>query len=268
MGVPPDLDVKPQIVARERRPKRRASRWPLEQRRHDAPRRARRTPGCRCAGPRRAAHATAARVAAPATASSPGPATRATAARFVAAALAAGAAACLVEAEGVEAFGFDGDARIAALRGLKAATGQIAAAFFDDAQRRSSRSSPSPAPTARPRPRGGLAQALRGARPARAASIGTLGDRARRAAGLDARHRPDHARPGRCCRPRSAASPTTASAPARSRPSSIGIVEQRLAGTRIEVALFTNFTQDHLDYHGSMDAYWAGQGGAVRAGRA
>jgi UDP-N-acetylmuramoyl-L-alanyl-D-glutamate--2,6-diaminopimelate ligase len=22
------------------------------------------------------------------------------------------------------------------------------------------------------------------------------------------------------------------------------------------VAVFTNFTQDHLDYHGSMDAYW------------
>ncbi|HEX6363407.1 MAG TPA: UDP-N-acetylmuramoyl-L-alanyl-D-glutamate--2,6-diaminopimelate ligase, partial [Albitalea sp.] len=38
--------------------------------------------------------------------------------------------------------------------------------------------------------------------------------------------------------------------------SSIGIEEQRLSGTRIEVALFTNFTQDHLDYHGSMDAYW------------
>ena len=39
--------------------------------------------------------------------------------------------------------------------------------------------------------------------------------------------------------------------------SSIGIVEHRLDGTRIDVALFTNFTQDHLDYHGTMDAYWA-----------
>ena len=38
--------------------------------------------------------------------------------------------------------------------------------------------------------------------------------------------------------------------------SSIGIVEHRLAGTAIDTAVFTNFTQDHLDYHGSMDAYW------------
>ena len=37
---------------------------------------------------------------------------------------------------------------------------------------------------------------------------------------------------------------------------SIGLDEHRLAGTKIDVALFTNFTQDHLDYHGSMDAYW------------
>jgi UDP-N-acetylmuramoyl-L-alanyl-D-glutamate--2,6-diaminopimelate ligase len=38
--------------------------------------------------------------------------------------------------------------------------------------------------------------------------------------------------------------------------SSIGIAEQRMVGTRIELAVFTNFTQDHLDYHGSMAAYW------------
>lgn len=38
--------------------------------------------------------------------------------------------------------------------------------------------------------------------------------------------------------------------------SSIGLEEQRLDGTHIQVAVFTNFTQDHLDYHGSMKAYW------------
>ncbi len=39
--------------------------------------------------------------------------------------------------------------------------------------------------------------------------------------------------------------------------SSIGIEESRLDGTGLRLAIFTNFTQDHLDYHGTMQAYWA-----------
>jgi general secretion pathway protein E len=39
--------------------------------------------------------------------------------------------------------------------------------------------------------------------------------------------------------------------------SSVGIVERRLDGTHIRVAIFTNFSQDHLDYHGTMEAYGA-----------
>lgn len=38
--------------------------------------------------------------------------------------------------------------------------------------------------------------------------------------------------------------------------SSIGIEEHRLNGLRLHIALFTNFTQDHLDYHHNMLAYW------------
>jgi len=38
--------------------------------------------------------------------------------------------------------------------------------------------------------------------------------------------------------------------------SSIGLAEHRLNGCHIRTAIFTNFTQDHLDYHGSMQAYW------------
>ncbi len=38
--------------------------------------------------------------------------------------------------------------------------------------------------------------------------------------------------------------------------SSIGIEEHRLDGVDIKIAIFTNFTQDHLDYHGSMASYW------------
>ena len=39
--------------------------------------------------------------------------------------------------------------------------------------------------------------------------------------------------------------------------SSIGISEHRLDAIMIQVAVFTNFTQDHLDYHSSMERYWA-----------
>lgn len=39
--------------------------------------------------------------------------------------------------------------------------------------------------------------------------------------------------------------------------SSIGIEEGRVDATRFAAAVFTNFTRDHLDYHGSMEAYAA-----------
>jgi UDP-N-acetylmuramoyl-L-alanyl-D-glutamate--2,6-diaminopimelate ligase len=38
--------------------------------------------------------------------------------------------------------------------------------------------------------------------------------------------------------------------------SSIGLREHRLDGTALRLAVFTNFSQDHLDYHASMDDYW------------
>ncbi len=39
--------------------------------------------------------------------------------------------------------------------------------------------------------------------------------------------------------------------------SSIGLVEDRAAGMHFDVAVFTNLTRDHLDYHGDMAAYEA-----------
>ena len=37
--------------------------------------------------------------------------------------------------------------------------------------------------------------------------------------------------------------------------SSIGLEQGRMEGLQIDTAVFTNFTQDHLDYHGTMQAY-------------
>jgi UDP-N-acetylmuramoyl-L-alanyl-D-glutamate--2,6-diaminopimelate ligase len=37
--------------------------------------------------------------------------------------------------------------------------------------------------------------------------------------------------------------------------SSIGLAQQRLCGMHFDVAVFTNLTRDHLDYHGTMEAY-------------
>lgn len=39
--------------------------------------------------------------------------------------------------------------------------------------------------------------------------------------------------------------------------SSIGLHQNRVAGIRFDVAVFTNFTRDHLDYHHDMDEYAA-----------
>ncbi len=39
--------------------------------------------------------------------------------------------------------------------------------------------------------------------------------------------------------------------------SSHALDQDRIAGVRLEAAVFTNLSRDHLDYHGSMDAYFA-----------
>jgi len=178
--------------------------------------------------------------------------------RYVAGALAAGAAACLVEAEGTEAFGFDAaDPRIAALPGLKAATGPIAAAWYGQPAQAlqvvavtgtNGKSSSA----------WWTAQAL-SALGRRCGVVGTLGI----------------GEPPRAGHPGSIAhtglttpDPVTLQAAFRGMAdagfaacaievSSIGLVEQRLAGTPVTVAVFTNFTRDHLDFHGDMAAYWA-----------
>ena len=43
--------------------------------------------------------------------------------------------------------------------------------------------------------------------------------------------------------------------------SSHGLEQRRLDGVRLRAAAFTNFSQDHLDYHDSFDAYFAAKAG-------
>ncbi len=175
----------------------------------------------------------------------------------VASALARGAAACLVEQSGAEPFGLHGEP-IAALTGLKAATGEIAAQWFD---------APSQAldvvaftgTNGKTSSACWLAGALWNSElPAHApcALVGTLGMGlvADAAAPLETTGMttPDPVRLQRAFRQFADAGARTCAIEA----SSIGLAEHRLAGTQIRVAVFTNFTQDHLDYHGSMEAYW------------
>lgn len=42
--------------------------------------------------------------------------------------------------------------------------------------------------------------------------------------------------------------------------SSHGLANHRLGGTHFDAAIFSNFTQDHLDFHGDMDAYRQAKG--------
>jgi murE/murF fusion protein len=177
--------------------------------------------------------------------------------RYVAQALAAGATTCIVEADGVAAFGFD-DARVAALPGLKAVTGAIAHDFFEQPSEQlqvvavtgTNGKTSTTWWTAQ-----GLSLLGR-----RCGVIGTLGvgeppSRVHPQARVDATGltTPDPVTLHQAFRQFADAGFAACAIEA----SSIGIVERRLDAARLAVALFTNFTPDHLDYHGSMEAYWA-----------
>ena len=178
--------------------------------------------------------------------------------QFVPQALAAGASACLVEAEGVEAFTFahDDSASVAALPDLKARTGALASGFMGAPSERLNVIAVT-GTNGKTSTTWWVAQAL-ATLGQRCGVIGTLGVGEPPAANQVATitftgmTTPD---------------PVTVQAGFKRfadagfdacaiEATSIGLEEQRLAGSKIDVALFTNFTLDHLDYHGSMQAYW------------
>jgi UDP-N-acetylmuramyl-tripeptide synthetase len=182
--------------------------------------------------------------------------------QFVGDALTAGAAACLVEHDDADRWLLEGE-HIASYQGLKADTGTIAAEFFG---------TPSGAlqvvavtgTNGKTSTAWWLAQALSALPDAMAlpcGMVGTLGvgrppaqgallaSAAITSTGLTT---PDPVLLQRSLR-RFADEGLKACA---MEASSIGIEEHRLEGTQIRVAMLTNFTQDHLDYHGSMEAYW------------
>ncbi len=175
--------------------------------------------------------------------------------QHVPAALAQGAVACLVEREGAEAFGLADSESVAAYPQLKAATGPIAAAYFghpaNDIDVLAVTGTNGKTSTA-----WWLAQALsnlQGARAMPCALIGTLGTGRPPNVEFNGLTTPDPVLMQWRFRQFAEQGLKACAIEA----SSVGIVERRLDGTRIPLAIFTNFTQDHLEYHGTMDAYWA-----------
>ncbi|WP_067061546.1 UDP-N-acetylmuramoyl-L-alanyl-D-glutamate--2,6-diaminopimelate ligase [Roseateles chitosanitabidus] len=178
--------------------------------------------------------------------------------QFVAGALQAGAATSLVEDAGAAEYGFT-DARIASLPDLKANCGRIASAFYGEPSARLDVLAVT-GTNGKTSSAWWIAQALT-LLGARCGVIGTLGvgqppvPGAATTASIEATGltTPDPVRLQEAFKHMVDDGFSACAIEA----SSIGIEEHRLTGTRVKVALLTNFTQDHLDYHGDMATYWA-----------
>ena len=171
----------------------------------------------------------------------------------VAKALAAGAVACLVERAGVEAFNLN-DPRIACYDGLKAASGPIASDYFDDPSCRL-RVLAVTGTNGKTSTAWWIAQALSNLKqtaPIGCGVVGTLGIGVPPTVVSTGLTTPDPV----ALQAAFAQFVATGMQAGAIEASSIGIEEHRLDGTHIHTAMLTNLTQDHLDYHGSMQAYW------------
>jgi UDP-N-acetylmuramyl-tripeptide synthetase len=171
--------------------------------------------------------------------------------RFVSASLAQGSPACIVESDGAEAFDFYQTLiPVARYAGLKAASGEIAAAFYGEPSL-ALRIVAITGTNGKSSSAWWLAQALNHLQ-APCAVVGTLGIGVPPDLIHNGLTTPDPVLLQAEFSRMVAAGVRYCAIEA----SSIGLAEQRLSGTAIHSALFTNFTQDHLDYHSSMSAYW------------
>ena len=169
--------------------------------------------------------------------------------KYVNAALAAGAGACLVEHEGAQSYAFN-DACVATYAGLKAATGPVAAAYFG-APSQHLQVVAITGTNGKTSTAWWLAQALdRLGR--KCGVVGTLGIGEPGAMVFNGLTTPDPVLLQQQLRHFADEGFVACALEA----SSIGLEERRLDGTCIQLAVFTNFTQDHLDYHASMKDYW------------
>ena len=170
--------------------------------------------------------------------------------RYVGDVLKADAGACLVDLSGIEAYGFT-DEKIAAYTDLKAAAAPIAAAYYGDPSQQLQTVAIT-GTNGKTSTAWWFAKAL-GKLERKCGVVGTLGIGLPDAMVFNGLTTPDPVLLQQQLR-RFVDEGFTACA---IEASSIGIAEKRLDATHVQVAVFTNFTQDHLDYHVSMQAYWA-----------
>ena len=173
--------------------------------------------------------------------------------RHVAAALERGAVACLVEQQGIEAFDLPGP--VAAFTGLKAVTALIADQWLAHPSRQLQVLAVT-GTNGKTSTAWWLAHALANYQNGQhkgCAMVGTLGIGVPPQVVSTGMTTPDPV----CLQYAFADYVQQGIAACAIEASSIGIEEHRLDGASIHTAVFTNFTQDHLDYHGSMEAYWA-----------
>ena len=170
--------------------------------------------------------------------------------QFVASALKQGATACVVEHAGAENFAWVESDAIATYNGLKAASGLIAAAYYEQPSQQLDVVAIT-GTNGKTSSAWWLAHALQNAGK-RCAIVGTLGVGEVGHLEVTGMTTPDPVLLQARLRDMVDAGVNACAIEA----SSIGLAEHRLDGTQVRVAMFTNFTQDHLDYHGDMASYW------------